>query len=521
MIQNGLYLYWAEEKTNYFVDELYSKGYAHYYNISLRQGTVKIGDREDWVHGKWLKNSEFKKLFIVGEEESLFRIPACRAAGMILERKNYMGLLNIAESIISPGKMSKRPGILMNMLFQLMTQFLFIFLMKRMKFTEPVILCAASMYGFCGMTIGLVEYIRFYILTILLFVISFYAHYRVWTDERLSVGIAALLCSNAVLYLAIENSQLIMVIGGAFSCLFFLGLLVRRRWRSVALYSLLVIMPVLFFLWNYTPYIQILMHLRFYKGVGGAVGRTAGRILTATAKSVRNNLALEKDWVVGLLFGHRIITALFIILIVVSAVILMKRKKLPESGKTAGFMLITGVTLIVFSAASSVAGLDTSRYYSLAFFPAVLLIFFALDRIYRTSGRSRIILAAVVLLTAASAVYTSYAGEIEYIYRDEKPVIEELRKVNKLDVILIEAGGNPQHEIYDCVNQMSAKSRICPVNIDNRRIRMPENWKQVLVWIRTGKDTAPYLGDLEKYRYELTPLGSTHISDIYLMTRQD
>lgn len=130
MIQVVVMLYWANEKSNFYIDELYSMGYAS--NFTGRGDTERrISDGPEWQFNKWINNALFKEYLLVSEEEQIFQLSFTEAVQKMLTGRNYFGLLNIAESLVGYDFVSARPGIVLNILIFILTEIAFLLFMQK------------------------------------------------------------------------------------------------------------------------------------------------------------------------------------------------------------------------------------------------------------------------------------------------------------------------------------------------------------------------------------------------------
>ena len=234
MIQVVVMLYWANEKSNFYIDELYSMGYAS--NFTGRGDTERrISDGPEWQFNKWINNALFKEYLLVSEEEQIFQLSFTEAVQKMLTGRNYFGLLNIAESLVGYDFVSARPGIVLNILIFILTEIAFLLFMQKMKMELCSRYLALVMFGFSAFTIGFVEYIRFYIIVIMYFMWLLNLLYFVWTNEHMKKIIPAEIGILALTYLSYKNSELTLFFG-AFSLCFVIALVITKKWKRLISY---------------------------------------------------------------------------------------------------------------------------------------------------------------------------------------------------------------------------------------------------------------------------------------------
>ncbi len=72
-IQLLLMGYWSIQKTNYYIDEMFSMGYAHTF-IHPKEDIVYINFSKDWVNEKWIDNGVLKDQLETTKEDGVFTI---------------------------------------------------------------------------------------------------------------------------------------------------------------------------------------------------------------------------------------------------------------------------------------------------------------------------------------------------------------------------------------------------------------------------------------------------------------
>ena len=257
--QIGLMIFWAEEKSNYFIDELYSYGYAHSYTFDKSHKRY-ITQSDDWQYEKWIDNEVLKEKLEVKKEESLLSRPFFTAVRMLLTRRNHQGILNILMSILSPGRISKVPGIILNLIIFALTQIVLYKMGKEMTESPCIALLIILMYGFSAIAIGNSIYIRFYALVILLLLLVFRLHQKMWYTVSSFRNEGYIILSIGLIYLAIKNSELVFILAGTLIPVFFCALLVKRDSKKATQYLISIVPLCAFYACKKTDYVDIILH---------------------------------------------------------------------------------------------------------------------------------------------------------------------------------------------------------------------------------------------------------------------
>lgn len=321
LVQLVFFIYWADAKTNFFIDELYSMGYAS--NFTGGGDTAQyITTGSEWKLNEWVNNAEYKKYLLVSDEEQIFRLSFPVAIQKLVTKTNYFGFLNIAESVAGYDVVAARPGILLNILFFIVAEVLLIMLMQRLKMAVGLQYLALAMFGFSGYVISLVMYIRFYMLIVMYLLAMLNLFYMVWTDERLQRLILMEMGILALVYFSYKNSELTMIYFGAISFSFVIALLLTRKWKQLISYAAFGLCGLVYIAVK-TDYIYILLHPTDYAVGNNVAVDISLRISEVLKEDIVDVFTGYLGWVVQLFsdyyFGSYIIFLLaFIVLTVYS-----------------------------------------------------------------------------------------------------------------------------------------------------------------------------------------------------------
>lgn len=331
-VQLVVMLYWANEKSNYFIDELYSMGYASSYT-GEGDTAQYITVSPEWKFNEWVNNGLLKKHLIVEEKEQIFSLPFFSAVQKMLTGKNYFGLLNIAESIAGYSFVSARPGIVLNMIIFLFVEIALLVFMRKMKMDVRSQYLALAMFGFSGHGIGLVLYIRFYILVIMYLLWLLTIFYAVWNSNSFKEFIPAELGILALTYLAYKNSQLTLIFFGAFSFCFVIALIISKKWKPLISYIVMGLCGVVYILVK-TNYIDILIHPTEYSpktstGPNKAVTASLS-IATHSIDLTKNNVLNSMKFFVDSYFGDYLVVLMAAIALTIYSLCIRRRKKNDE-----------------------------------------------------------------------------------------------------------------------------------------------------------------------------------------------
>ncbi len=93
LIQILVSLYWFNNKTNYFVDEYYSFGYASNF-LGTEDTSTYITTSEAFKMNSWTGNYDLKKQLLVSDVESVLNLSFPDKVKIFLGKRNYFFILN-------------------------------------------------------------------------------------------------------------------------------------------------------------------------------------------------------------------------------------------------------------------------------------------------------------------------------------------------------------------------------------------------------------------------------------------
>lgn len=215
MIQCLYMVYWGNQKGGYYVDEFFSYDNAHYISASTPD-RVKLYDADYMEYNQWFPVSELKSTLTVQREEALFHDSFSYNVNRLIKGDGhaYTSILNYVEAIFFDGELNWWSAISLNIIFFIGTQFFLYALVMRISRRRSTALLAMAMYGFCGMAVSMLVYVRFYMYATMLVTLFTYLHVRMWEDASHKKNILWEILSLPVLYLAFGLSPLCAGYGG-------------------------------------------------------------------------------------------------------------------------------------------------------------------------------------------------------------------------------------------------------------------------------------------------------------------
>lgn len=498
-VQVLVMLYWGRMKTNYFIDDLYSMGYASSF-IGGGDTAQYITTSPDFSFNEWIRNSALKKYLIVSDEETVFNAPFFKVMQKFITGRNYFGFLNIAESIAGYSFVSSRPGILLNIFFLIVAEISLISLMKKLSFVKRMSYLSLAMFGFSCYVISAAEYIRFYMLVIMIMIVILNLLYRLWNSEQWKQILFTEVGIMILSYLAYKNSELTLVYFGAVMGSSIIAFFLMKKWRQFISCVAVCLCGAGYILVT-TNYIGMLLHPDIYSTTGSFPLTTGLRIAEASFDTIESYLYWVKELFETYYFGsYRIIYlmvgALTICLIIVTeqtdnqhthfdirkirpvtimAIIIwtamlaashifgkgynicalvlclimflavgealgyrIGTNKMKNSSDTI-FVLILASAMGIYTIFCAMAGFNIWRYYCYGFVSGTIIVWYVIDRLFKKSLFKKAEHPLYIILTGfivINALIPFRSRNIEYIYEDETEFVENIENNKELDVVL-------------------------------------------------------------------------------------
>ncbi len=504
-------------KQSCHIDELYSLDTAHSY---IQHDRYYLNNNEAWQTGSWMNNGQLKRLLSVGKEDSLLSLPFGKAAKKLLTGRNYFGMLNLVNSVFSPGKMSIFPGIGLNLIILLLIQIVLYLLFRKMKLSPEMTGLGLLMNGFCGMTLSMTVFVRFYLWVDLLVLLVLYLYLQIREEQHPIKWLAAMLAADVLLYLALKDSELVFIFWITLGLLFAVELLLERRIVKLLCHLGISVGAGGFYLLRNTWYFDVLMNPSRYLDTGGMEDEIARSFLNMSPSAFLHNLISAGGRLNWFLFGCIPLTAVFAGLIVFLFLYRRKQKKQGRLEKADpmpdrflfGWTLFGVTVLYILGIAQT--GLYAMRYMSIPAVLCVILLWSLLDRLLAGTAIRKKMTVLLCAVTVFTLIYTAAAGHISNLRPTNRELYRTLKEYRDRDSVVVSEGQN--FPVYECVAFCAEESRVYAVSKEARNIPAEECPEELLVWSCHYVDPEEYLGDLTSQGYVLRELGQTEYSLIWL-----
>ena len=516
--------HWQSVKSNFYVDEYYS----------MEQAALLRGDPDGaryftwsgrYEKDRWIPAAPLRARFVVTEEKSL--AGSLRSAlKKTLTGRNYNALLNIAMALLDPEPFGERGGLFLNLIFFVLLQVSLILFLRRLGLSEPVLFMAVASFGFSSIVISLALYIRFYLLTMLFVLWLTDLHLIMWQSRRTVVHLAGEVLTFLLMYLSFRNSELSLIVSGMLAVTFSGILIADRRWHQTALYALPLFGGGFLYLAKRAPrFLTLLFDIESAAEFDGSQGFVARKILGESFADKMSYLVRAiPSWISRELFGSRVIF-LLMLLAVVTALILVKRRGWSPgrdgNGRFIAALAISAFVYTAFMVISTLGSVDFSeRYYAFCLLFIFIIFWYAVDRISKAAKDDRSfqvkILIMFALLTAAGVARKQMLGDFHVLYRNDVPALEAADQAG-LDSILIV--NNDDHAVYEALSRTTDDSMLYV--IEEGSVPEPSALSgRFVLWGAKEHDYEKLLDTLNDEGYQTEKLGETHISAIWLCTRE-
>ena len=524
-VQMAVVFFYLTQKENYFLDELFSFGYAH--TFTFAKTDIQYFYRSSaWQYETWIANRALKDQLRVTAAESLLGQTPRRALSLLLKRHPYYGLLNLLMSVFAPGSLSVYPGGLFNIFLLFVTQLLLYRITKELSGSGPAALLAVGLYGFSTMAVNMAIYIRFYTLVTALFLGAVRLHQIMWRTGAIWKFELLTAAAMALCYFGMRDSQLVFILSGALIGFFVLMLLGRRQYAKALCYLATTVPAGLYYAAK-ANYLAILLHPAEFTEKPWPINVMTSSVLDMDPSSFWQNTKRCAKCFADRLFGSRYIMYGFagVVLILFGIRLFTKGKASDrgrrEAGSESRFFWVIAGTVFIYLLFSVLTGLPSPRYLS-PVFPLVCVLLCCAVSFLAADKRVR---AWALLLCMALTLYGTVSQHIlnrnmSHTYTGDREVFQAVEDTGVEDVILIFAGAiTGEHGVYDCVSLMPDSARVYPVNREHHRIDTDSCPDELLIWILRDSAIEPYTEDLTSGGFQIERIGTNHTSDIYLARR--
>lgn len=442
LIQIVNILFWGTKKENLYWDEYFTLERAHYISDSTPfEHYIDVDN--DYRIEEWIPVSLVYDSLTVDIEESVLMDSPKSVVRKMFGYHNYSVFLNMLEAILSPGKLSIWPSIILNIVFLIINQILLYCLCKRISDNVVFPYATIALYGFSSMCLSMAVFLRFYMLATMLTTLFTFMHLLYFqTEEKLHLKrLFLLIVAFAALYSGYKNAQFMLIYGALFIVSFSILLLVKKGLKSFLIYAVPIYGGGLFYLVTQTEYVRIFTDFdKVLADAGNALAWCMEQIAGFSIDMLPGRLNDMKLILGKYLFGSYFLMVVFLLMAVIMIGVrrfLLKDKTITTN--TNGFVVAMATASILFMLFFTVFGLyEQIRYISFVFaILAVLVVIIAFD----ISGNSILKYSVMLLVLILMVGSVNMKGKVDMLYSGDRETIERVRNLN-IDSFLLHAGNH-------------------------------------------------------------------------------
>lgn len=516
LLQLFLILLWASRQGSLYWDVYYTMENTHYLSEST-PGSHYINRDQDFEEGRWYDTDWVVDTLRVDYEESLFADDPEYIIKSIL-RTPYFSILNMTESLLSPGRFSRWPSVLVNAVFFTLTQLLLWKLVYRLEHNEMIAMLTILMYGSSGMAFSMATYARFYMFTTLLIVLYTYIHVRMWEfgDKDWLKALGLEIITFVLAYWSIENAQLSLFFFVIFISVYNATLLINRRFRMFAIYAIPVGLGGGLYLVYGSNYWFLITHVSEAFNEHLTTGPTLwvlDSILTLSPFSFIERLAHMYLLIGRFAFGCWPVLLMFCI----GTLYLVIRERGIVFLRSHIEWVICISTLAFILVAGGLRFYVETRYSSGVFpFIAWMTALVLVELHRRYDGIWMRVGTAVILLSIIA--FTVSGIRIDSVYSEDKPLIDRLHEPDIRDVVIMQQDQyNIDAEIIYAVSvNVHKAARFMAIKADDMRNVMNDLPDEFLLASRVENEMIDELSDIG---YTVIWTGSTYCDHYYYLSR--
>ena len=453
-------LLYTRQGSFYYWDMFYSFRTINYASASTPNSHNIVSDPKFEEH-KWLDTSFARDILTVDYEDSVL----CDPLPVVLKnicKQPYWIIMNIVEAIFTPGEISGWPGIMFNVIFFILTQVTLFKMVYRLSSDYERALVALLIYGFCGMTMSIATYVRFYVFSCFLCVAFTYLHVLIWDVEykkwyRIFIlEMMALVCA----WWSVNISQFSLFYVTFFIIFFAIALLACKKYKEFLIYFMPMLLGGGLFLSTQPTYVEMLLNpAKAYANIPeySSARWVLEMLLTLTPKTFAER-ALHEILLIGK-YGFGYWPVLFLLLGLLVFYLLRQKNfdlfKCPMEwvmfGTMTGFIIVATALRFYTEARYS-----TQVFPLIAWFAATILI--SLKKIF---DNRRIVYCFVVVVVGAIVISVISGQRVVYVSSAGQDIVEfiEDKKVQNT-VITYWGDSGPSYDIiYQTISLLDDSSK--------------------------------------------------------------
>ncbi len=507
VIQCIYMIFWGTQKSGYYVDEFFTYDKAHYISQST-PNRVKLYDADFMEYEKWFPLEDFKNTLTVSREESLLHDSLIYNVNVFVNSLPYMALLHYVEAIFFDGELNWWSAIGLNIVCFIINQILIYSMVRKVFRQQNAALLATALYGFCGMAVSMLVYVRMYMWLTLLVTVFTYFHVLMWNEEKHWKNFIYEICSLPFLYLAFRDSPLPVIYGAVLVGCFFLGLLIRKKWVQAAYYGVPLIGGGAVFAITKTNYVEVFMDPRQALESGTLEVATSGLVESMISLDTQGFIERSINFlhiICRFLFGHFSVMFLYVVTIVVMSFFIIHKKayKPCKEDKNLGFIIVLMGAVMLFGIASIVFDLEVIRYNSFVFPQLAICLSCIFVYLSMLLDKQKLITIMGCVLVIAEMFFTVTIPRVENLYLEDRDGVIAIRECKGIDSLVVDYHWDDR-VMYECLAYADDTTQVMFTSYGSTPYDKLSD--ELLVWQSAHKD--------DKIVQDLLDAGYTYVHEI-------
>ncbi|SER55387.1 hypothetical protein SAMN04487884_10736 [Butyrivibrio fibrisolvens] len=440
LLQILIIIYWGGKRENLYWDEFFTFEKTHYASDST-PGEHYIDVDAEYKLGTWLPIAIVKESLVVTKDNSVLLDPITHTLRKIFKFNSYMVLLNIVEVILTPGRLSIWPAIILNLILFVLNQIILYRLCNEFIDNTLYSVAGTAFYGFSSMCVSMAIFVRFYMFATLLTTIFVYFHFMYYKseDKEHIKRIMYLLLAFLALLLSYNSAEFTIIYGGFFVLIFSVVLWIRKGFKRFLYYSIPIYGGGLCYIATQTNYLGILFDFEAtYTEANGALSWCLEQIADFYPGILPLRIS-EMALLLGrYMFGSYYVMKSYIAIAIIVIIIRVIKKNVVKDTWN-DYIIILAFSLLLFIAFFTTFGLyEQPRYISYVFPEIAIVMVFWSYRLFK-SEIFRNIMALFLLFVVVLSV--NIKGKVDMLYTGDGQFIETVRDMD-VESILLYAGGH-------------------------------------------------------------------------------
>lgn len=523
IIQCAYMIYWGTQKSGYYVDEFFTYDNAHYISESTPK-REKLYDADYMEYGKWFDVSELKSTLTVQKEESLINDSLLYNMKAVITKKSYMALLNYVETVFFAGELNWWSAISLNIVFYIVNQILMYAIVMKISGNRTAAFLSMALYGFCGMAVSMLVYVRFYMYVTMMVTLFTYIHVLMWYCNDCRKNLLGEVLSMLILYMSFRMSPISAIYGIGLILSFSVALLIKKRRHQAAYYAVPIIGAGAFYAIFMTNYVKIFLNPQkaFDNGLlGSASGSLIRNMLNLNFSEFINRAVEFTHTVCRFLYGHSIVLGIYgITIIILLAGYLLNRKKALDGKKqpkeSCDMVIIILAALFVYAIGSIVFHLGSIRYNSFIFPQIAISVIMLIMLLVKNKKENRIVAVLLGIAIIGEIFFTSSIPRIENLYLEDRDGVAAIKECGGINSVVVDYGFNDR-VMYECLAYTDENTKVMFASYGENDYEGADD--TILLW-QTVNQNFDVQDDLINAGYNsIEEIARTHESVVYMCRR--